>query len=46
MSAHFSSAKAAALKKAKNATMCVALNVQWSSQSNAAMLSVKSAMKR
>ena len=38
--------KAAALKKAKNVTMCLALNVQWSSPSNAAMLSVKSFMMR
>ena len=45
-SADLSSTKAAALKKAKNATMCLALNVQWSSQSIAAMLSVKSAMMR
>ena len=36
----------AALKKAKNATMYLALNVQWSSQSCAAMLSVNSAMMR
>ena len=45
-SAHLSSTKAAALKKAKNATMCPALNVQWNSQSITAMLSVNSAMMR
>ena len=45
-SAHLSSMKAAALKNAKNATMCLALNVQWNSQSITAMLSVNSAMMR
>ena len=45
-SSHLSSRKAAAQKKAKNATMCRALNVQWSYHSIAAMLSVKSAMLR
>ena len=45
-SSHLSSRKAAAQKKAKNATMCLALNVQWSYHSIAAMLSVKSAMMR
>ena len=45
-SLHLSSRKAAAQKKAKNATMCLALNVQWSYHSIAAMLSVKSAMMR
>ena len=45
-SVHLSSTKAAALKKAKNVTMCLALDVQWSSPSNAVMLGVKSAMMR
>ena len=45
-SAHLSSTKAAAQKKAKNATMCLALNVQWGSHSIAAMLRLMSAIMR
>ena len=45
-SARWSSTKSAAQMKAKNATMCPASNVQWSTLNNAAMWSAKFAMTR